>query len=87
MDRQYRKNGARNICSNCDQMRAYVECFPNQSKTLYLIDLFPSSNRRNSEDSGIVLISILLSNNCVFERISNYFISMRFLYCIFYTLY
>ena len=35
MDYQYiRENGARNIYSNCNQMRAYVECSPNQSKKL-----------------------------------------------------
>ena len=40
MDHQYRENGARNIYSNYNQMKAYVECCPNQSKKLYLIDLF-----------------------------------------------
>ena len=39
MDYQYGENGVRNIYSNCDQMRAYVEGSPNQSKKLYLIDL------------------------------------------------
>ena len=39
MDYQYRENGARNIYSNCNQMRAYAECSPNQSNELYLIDL------------------------------------------------
>ena len=29
-------SGARNIQSNCNQMRAYAECYPNQSKTLYI---------------------------------------------------
>ena len=38
-DHQYGENGARNIYSNYNQMRAYVECSPNQSKKLYLIDL------------------------------------------------
>ena len=38
MDYQYGGKGARNIYSNYNQMRAYVECFPNQPKT-YLIDL------------------------------------------------
>ena len=38
MDHQYRENGARNIYSNYNQMRAYAECSPNQSKKLYLID-------------------------------------------------
>ena len=36
---QYRENGARNTYSNYNQMRAYVECSPNQSKKLYLINL------------------------------------------------
>ena len=53
MDHQYRENGARNIYSNYNQMRAYVEHFPNQSKIGYLINI--SSNRRNFEDSGIML--------------------------------
>ena len=39
MDHQYRENGVRNMYSNYDQMRAYVECSPHQSKKLYLIDL------------------------------------------------
>ena len=39
MDHKYRENGARNIYSNYNQMRAYVVCSPNQSKILYLIDL------------------------------------------------
>ena len=54
MDYQYRENGARNIYSNYNQMRAYVECSPNQSKNSTL-STFPSSNCRNFEDSGIVL--------------------------------
>ena len=39
MDHKHRENGARNIYSNYNQMRAYVERSPNQSKKLYLIDL------------------------------------------------
>ena len=39
MDYPYRENGARNIYSNYNQIRAYIECSPNQSKKLYLIDL------------------------------------------------
>ena len=54
MDHQYRKNGARNIYSNYNQMRAYVECSPNQSKH-YTLATFPSSNRRDFENSGNVL--------------------------------
>ena len=54
MDRQYRENGARNVYSNYNQMRADVECSPNQSKN-YALSTFPSSNRRNFEDSGIML--------------------------------
>ena len=34
MDYQYVENGARNIYSNNNQMRAYVECSPNQSKKI-----------------------------------------------------
>ena len=54
MDRQYKENGARNMYSNYNQMRANVECFPNQSKK-YTLSTFPSSNRQNFEDSGKVL--------------------------------
>ena len=53
-DHQYGENGARNIYSNCNQMRAYVKCSPNQSKN-YALSTFPSSNRRNFEESGKVL--------------------------------
>ena len=53
MDHQYRKNGARNIYLN-DQMRAYVECSPNQSKKLCLIDLSIEQST-NTEDSGKVM--------------------------------
>ena len=35
MDHQYRENGARNLYSNYNQMRAYVECSSNQSRKLY----------------------------------------------------
>ena len=34
MDHQYKRNSVRNICSNCNQMRAFVECSPNQSKII-----------------------------------------------------
>ena len=34
MDHQYKENDARNIYSNYNQMRAYVECSPNQSKKI-----------------------------------------------------
>ena len=50
MDHQYRENRARNIHSNHNQTRANVECSPNQSKKC----TFPSSNRRNVEDSGML---------------------------------
>ena len=39
MDHQYGENGEGNIYTNYNQMRAYVEYSPNQSKKLYLIDL------------------------------------------------
>ena len=54
MDHHYREKGARNIYSNYNQMRAYVECSPDQQKN-YTLSTFPSSNRRNFEDSGKML--------------------------------
>ena len=39
MDHQYGENGARNIYSNYNQMRADIEYSSNQSKQLYRIDL------------------------------------------------
>ena len=39
MDHQYEENGAKNIYSNWNQMRAYVEYSSKQSKILYLNDL------------------------------------------------
>ena len=62
MDRQYRENGARNIYSNYNQMRAYVECSPNQSKKLYLIDLSIEQSRKLRgfwNSAGRFCISIL----------------------------
>ena len=53
MDHQYRENGARNLYSNYNQMRAYVEFSPSQSKNLYLIDL--SIEQSTKQDSGIVM--------------------------------
>ena len=39
-DHQYKENGAKNICSNHNQMRAYIECSKKKSiKKLYLINL------------------------------------------------
>ena len=55
IDHQYRENSERNIHSNYNQMRAYVECSLNQSKKNSTLSTFPSSNRRNFEDSGIML--------------------------------
>ena len=34
MDHKYGENGERNIYSNYNQMRAYVECSPNQPKKI-----------------------------------------------------
>ena len=39
MDHHCGENGARNIYSNYNQVRAYVECSPDQSQKLHLIDL------------------------------------------------
>ena len=50
MDHQYKENCARNIYSIYNQMKANVECSPDQSKNCSLSIL--SSNRRNFEDSG-----------------------------------
>ena len=54
MDHQYKEKGERNMYSTYNQMRAYVECSPNQLKN-YTLSIFPSSNRRNFEDSGRML--------------------------------
>ena len=54
MDHEYREKGARNIYPSYNQIRAYVECSPNQSNN-YTLSAFPLSNRRNFEDSRIVL--------------------------------
>ena len=62
MDHQYRGNGVRNIYSNCNQMRAYVECSPNQSKKLYLVDLSIEQSMKLSvfrNSAGRFCISIL----------------------------
>ena len=57
MDHQYRENAARNMYSNYYQMRAYVECSPN-----YTVSIFPSS----SEDSGKVLaVSVFYQSTAV----------------------
>ena len=61
MDHQYRENGARNIYSNHNQVRAYVECSPDPSKK-YTLSSFPSNNRRNFEDSGKVLAVLYLNS-------------------------
>ena len=58
MDHQYRENGARNIYSNYNQMRAYIECSSNQSKNLYLIDLSIEQSRI-PDSAGRFCISIL----------------------------
>ena len=51
MDYQYRENGVRNMYSSYNQMRAHVECSPNQNT----LSTFSWNNRRNFEDSGKVL--------------------------------
>ena len=52
MDHQYRENGARNIYSNYNQMRAHVECSPNQSKPLYLREVSFFTRRGAPEHWG-----------------------------------
>ena len=55
MDRQYRENGARNTHSSYNQMKACVECSPNEPQKIYLID--PSIEQLTKlEDSGMVLV-------------------------------
>ena len=55
IDHQYRENCTRDIYLHYNQMRAYVECSPNQFQKIILYSTFPSSNRRNFENSGKVL--------------------------------
>ena len=62
MDYQYRGNGTRNINSNYNQMRAYVECSQNQSKELSLINLSTEQSTKLWEfrnSTGLFCISIL----------------------------
>ena len=62
MDHQYRENGVRNIYSDYNEIRAYIECFPNQPKKLYLIDLSieQSTKLREFQNSaGRFCISVL----------------------------
>ena len=40
MKHQYKKNGARNMYSDYNQMRANVECSPNQSTKILLCQSF-----------------------------------------------
>ena len=54
MDHQYKENGTRNIYSNYNQMKAYVECFSKAIKS-YILLTSSLSNRRNFEDSGKML--------------------------------
>ena len=63
MDHQYGENGARNIYSNHNQVRAYAECSPNQPKKLYLIDLSIEQWMkllRFRKSAGLFCIGILL---------------------------
>ena len=53
MAHQYREKGARNIYSDYNQMRMLNALQIN--KKSYALSTFPSSNRRNFEDSGKVL--------------------------------
>ena len=58
IDHLYRENGARNIYSNYIQMKTYFECYPSQSKKIYLIDI-SSSNRRNFGYFGKILTGLV----------------------------
>ena len=58
MDHQYRENGARNMYSNYNQMRAYVECSPNKSKKFTPYRPF---HRANDETGRFCIRKDLLS--------------------------
>ena len=53
IDQQYRKNSARNIYSNHNQMRTWI--LPKSVQKNYTLSTFPSRNQRNLEDSRKVL--------------------------------
>ena len=63
MDHQYSENGTRKMYSNYDQMRAYAECSPHQSKKLYLIDLSIEQPKK-FEDSGNDLAASASEREC-----------------------
>ena len=59
MDHQYIENGVRNMYSNYNQMRANVECFPNHSKKLSLIDFsIEQSTKRLKIPEKIPAVSV-----------------------------
>ena len=53
MDHQCKENGARNMYSKYNQMKAVLNALQINKK--YTLSTFPSSNRRNFEDFGKVL--------------------------------
>ena len=55
MDYQYGENGARNIYSNYNQMRAYMLNALQINQKNYALSTFPWSNRQNIEESGKLL--------------------------------
>ena len=62
MDHQYRENKTRNIYSNYNQMRAYIECSPYESNQLYLIDISIEQSTKLSgfqNSAGHFCISLL----------------------------
>ena len=54
MDHQCGENSAKNIYSNYNQMKLMSTALQISQKN-YTLSTFPSSNRRNFEDSGKVL--------------------------------
>ena len=65
MDHQYRENGERDIYSNYNQMRAYIECSPNQSKCWPF--LYLNSTRAVLEFSSIPVhvYKMVITTACV----------------------
>ena len=88
MDHEYRENGARNMYSNYNQMRAYVECSPNQSiknipyrpshqaidETLKILEKFLYLNIAVKLYQPTLIRWLSLLYDCV--QIDNYFCNM-----------
>ena len=58
IDHQCRKNRAKNVNSNYNQMKAYCDVIQINQKN-YILSTFSSSNRRNFEDFGKILAGLV----------------------------